>query len=64
MSLDDFPVSEAAGVFVGVAGFDWLAEGRASPLKALLCALAVACFIFLVRTWIDLRRKRQTDRQP
>lgn len=57
MSLDDLPLSEAAGVFVGVASFDLLAEGRASPLKALLCALAAGCFIFIVRKWNDLHRK-------
>lgn len=46
---DNLPISESLGVFVGVAGFDWLTEGQAEPLKALLSALAVGGVILAVR---------------
>ena len=35
---DNLPINESLGVFVGVAGMDWLADGRAEPLNALLAA--------------------------
>ncbi len=57
MSLaDNLPVSESIGVFVGVAGFDWLADGRAEPLKALLAGIFAGVVIMAVREW---RKKRQ-----
>lgn len=46
---DNLPISESLGVFVGVAGFDWLTEGQAEPLKALLSALVVGGVILAVR---------------
>ncbi|MDR0776788.1 MAG: hypothetical protein LBE81_09155 [Azonexus sp.] len=57
MSLvDDLPVSESIGVFVGVAGVDWLADGHAEPLKALLAGIFAGAVIMAVREW---RKKRQ-----
>jgi len=50
------PVNESIGVFVSVAGFDWLANGRAEPVKAILAALVAGLVIMLTRLW---RKKRQ-----
>ncbi|HEX6733543.1 MAG TPA: hypothetical protein VF096_01920 [Azonexus sp.] len=55
---DNLPVSESLGVFVGVAGFDWLADGQAEPLTALLLAIAAGAVIMAVRLW---RRKRKRN---
>lgn len=58
MSLaDNLPVSESLGVFVGVAGFDWLADGQAEPLKAVIAAIAVGVVIMAARQWRKSRRK-------
>jgi hypothetical protein len=58
MSLGDhLPVSESLGVFVGVAGFDWLADGQAEPLKAVLAAVAAGVVIMAARQWRKSRRK-------
>ena len=54
---DNLPVSESFGVFVGVAGFDWLADGQAEPLKAAAAALAVGAIILVTRHWLRNRRK-------
>lgn len=45
----NLPVSEALGVFVGVAGFDWLTEGQAEPLKALAVALGAGLLLLAGR---------------
>lgn len=59
MSLsDDLPVSEAAGVFVSVAGFDLLSDGQAELLKAVLCALFAGGLILFSR------RKRRKPPAP
>lgn len=54
---DNFPVSESFGVFVGVAGFDWLTDGQAEPLKAAIAAIAVGAVIVASRHWLKNRRK-------
>jgi hypothetical protein len=54
---DNLPISESLGVFVGVAGMDWLADGQAEPLKALLAAVAVGATIIAARRWMRSRRK-------
>jgi hypothetical protein len=54
---DNLPISESLGVFVGVAGLDWLADGQAEPLKALLAAVAVGATIIAARRWMRSRRK-------
>ena len=54
---DHLPVNEALGVFVGVAGMDWLADGQAEPLKALLAAVVSGAAIVAVRQWRKRRRK-------
>ncbi len=57
MSLaDNLPVSESIGVFIGVAGFDWLVDGHAEPLRALLAGIVVGAIIMAAREW---RKKRQ-----
>lgn len=55
---DNLPISESLGVFVGVAGFDWLTEGQAEPLKALLSALVAGGVILAARRLV--RKGRDT----
>jgi len=54
---DNFPVSESIGVFVGVAGFDWLADGQAEPPKAVVAAVAAGAVLMAARHWLKHRRK-------
>ena len=54
---DNLPINESLGVFVGVAGMDWLADGQAEPLKALVAAVAAGAVIIVLRHWLKRRRK-------
>lgn len=54
---DNLPINESLGVFVGVAGMDWLADGQAEPLKAIVAAVAVGAAIVAVRRWLKHRRR-------
>ena len=54
---DNLPISESLGVFVGVAGFDWLTDGQAEPLNAALAAIAAGAAIISARRWFKRRRK-------
>lgn len=45
----DLPLHESLAVFLGVTGGQWLIEGDADPLKALLLALAAGVGIHLAR---------------
>jgi hypothetical protein len=54
---DNLPISESFGVFVGVAGFDWLTDGQAEPLKAAAAAIATGVIILAARRWQKNRRK-------
>ncbi|MBS1188415.1 MAG: hypothetical protein H6R10_207 [Rhodocyclaceae bacterium] len=54
----DFPISETIGIFLGVTGVDWLADGYAEPLKAVALALAAGTAIFLGREWMKKRRRK------
>ncbi|MCL2346026.1 MAG: hypothetical protein FWC58_09280 [Desulfobulbus sp.] len=56
LSNNNLPISESLGVFVGVAGFDWLTDGHAEPLKALLAGVFAGILIMAARQW---RKKRQ-----
>ncbi|MDD2883508.1 MAG: hypothetical protein PHT48_00525 [Dechloromonas sp.] len=56
--MDKLPVNETLGVFFGVAGFDWLTDGQADPLAALLAALAAGAVILTLR---HLRPKTGRD---
>ena len=50
---DNLPVSESFGVFVGVAGFDWLADGQAvAPDKG--CSKPFAVKIDGGEVWLRL----------
>ena len=51
------PVSETLGVFVGVAGFDWLTEGQSEPLKAIAAAVTVGVVIVAARHFLQTRHK-------
>lgn len=54
---DNLPISESFGVFVGVAGFDWLADGHAEPIKAIAAAIIAGVVIVAGRRWQKRRRK-------
>jgi hypothetical protein len=54
---DNLPINESLGVFVGVAGLDWLADGQAEPVKALVAAVAAGAAILALRHWLKRRRK-------
>ncbi|MDP3538731.1 MAG: hypothetical protein Q8S26_08510 [Azonexus sp.] len=54
---DNLPMNESLGVFVGVAGYDWLTEGQAEPLKAAVAAVAACAVILVARHWLKSRRK-------
>ncbi len=55
MSLgESLPISESLGVFLGVSGLDWLADGNAEILRAIAAGLATGIVLFTLR-----RRKRQ-----
>ena len=54
---DNLPINESLGVFVGVAGMDWLVDGQAEPMRALLAAVAAGGVIFVARYWLRKRRK-------
>ena len=54
---DNLPINESLGVFVGGAGLDWLADGRAEPVNALLAAVAVGAAIAIGRHLLKRRRK-------
>jgi hypothetical protein len=55
---DNLPISESLGVFVGVTGFDWLTEGQAEPLKAVIAAIAAGAIIAVSRQILKRRSKR------
>lgn len=57
--LDDLPLGESFGVFVGIAGFDWLTEGRAEPLPAVLIAVGAGAMIYLARLILKKRKHRR-----
>lgn len=54
---DNLPLSESFGVFVGVAGFDWLTDGQAEPLTAIAAAVATGVAIMAARHWRKTRRR-------
>jgi hypothetical protein len=54
---DNLPISESLGVFVGVAGIDWLVDGQAEPIRAVLAAVTIGGAIFVTRRWLKNRRK-------
>ena len=54
---DNLPISESLGVFLGVAGLDWLADGHAEPMKAVVAAIAVGAIIIIAKRWIKPRQK-------
>lgn len=53
----NLPISETVGVFVGVAGIDWLADGYAEPAKAVIVAVAAGAVIYCARAWLKRRLK-------
>ncbi|HLO63969.1 MAG TPA: hypothetical protein VK165_13505 [Azonexus sp.] len=55
--VDNLPVSESLGVFVGITGYDWLAEGQAEPVKAAIAAIAAGGIIAIARVFLKHRKK-------
>lgn len=53
---DSLPVAESIGVFLGVTGVDWLADGHAELGRAVILALAAGTVIFLAR---EVRRRKK-----
>lgn len=51
---EHFPLSESIGIFFGISGVDWLANGYAEPLKA--AAIALCCGVVMF-AWRYYRRK-------
>jgi hypothetical protein len=54
---DHLPINESLGVFVGVAGFDWLADGHAEIANAAMVAIAAGAVILAARYLLKARRK-------
>jgi hypothetical protein len=54
---DNLPINESLGVFVGVAGIDWLADGQAEPIKAVVIAIVAGAAILIMRRWLKHRSK-------
>jgi hypothetical protein len=54
---DNLPINESLGVFVGVAGIDWLADGQAEPIKAVAIAIVAGAAILITRRWLKHRSK-------
>lgn len=54
---DKLPISESLGVFIGISGFDWLTEGQAEPLKAVVAAIVAGTVIALTRLLVSKRKK-------
>jgi hypothetical protein len=54
---DNLPLNESLGVFVGVAGWDWLSDGYAEPANAALVAVAAGVFIAIARYLLKSLRK-------
>lgn len=48
---DHFPINESLGVFVGVTGFDWLADGEAEPLTAIAISISFGLVVLAIRKW-------------
>ena len=58
MSLgDSLPISESIGVFLGVSGIDWRADGNAELLRAVIAGVATGAVLFVFR--ILMRRYRR-----
>lgn len=55
---DNLPIDESFGVFISVAGLDWLTDGYAEPLKAAAVALAAGTIIYAARRWVNRPRKQ------
>jgi hypothetical protein len=54
----ELPISETIGIFLGVTGVDWLADGYAEPLKAVGLALVAGTAIFFAREWMRKHRRK------
>jgi hypothetical protein len=55
---DNLPLSESVGVFLGVAGIDWLADGHAEPLVAAIAAVVAGAVIVAARHLLKARDRQ------
>jgi hypothetical protein len=55
---DNLPLSESVGVFLGVAGLDWLADGHAEPLFAAIAAVVAGALIVAARHFLRVRDRQ------
>lgn len=53
---DNLPINESLGVFVSIAGMDWLADGYAEPVKAAVVAIATGTALFAARRLLSRKR--------
>lgn len=54
---DNFPINESLGVFVGVTGVDWLADGQAEPFTAIIISICFGLVVLAIRKWIKRSTK-------
>ena len=59
-----FPVAEGVGIFVGIAAWDLLSDGRMDIPKALLIAAPCAVIWFACRLLKDKWRNKQQQHGP
>ena len=59
----NFPIAEGVGVFIGIAAYDLLTDGRMDILKSLSIAIPAAIVWYAFRLLKDRLRDRQ-PRQP
>jgi hypothetical protein len=52
---DNLPLSESVGVFLGVSGLDWLADGHAEPVFAAIAAVVAGAAIVIARRFLRSR---------
>lgn len=53
-----FPIAEGVGIFVGIAAWDLLTDGRMDLAKAVLIALPCAIVWFGVRCWKERNKDK------
>ncbi len=60
----NFPVAEGVGIFIGIAAYDLLTDGRMDLLKSLSIAVPAAIVWYAFRLLKDRLRDKQPPRQP
>ena len=60
----NFPVAEGVGIFIGIAAYDLLTDGRMDLLKSLSIAVPAAIVWYAFRLLKDRLRDKQPPQQP